>query len=205
MRSLLIQTFLWTKKWSRSRYGLLAVFLFLFLDASVFPLPTTVVFITVSLIHPKRSYHNALVALAGIVLGAIVGYAIGHFLWLLPDGGFTRLAQYLFNHIPGFTEVNYLNAQTLYTQWSYSILLFSTIIPIPYQVLSITAGAFGIDIYAFILATLVFQGLRYLFLAWLIIRYGEGVTAIFQKNLKIIALITVIILLVIIFITNIGF
>jgi len=195
---------LWTKKWSRSRYGLMAVFVFLFLDASVFPLPTTVVFITVSLIHPSRSYYNALVAVTGMVLGAIAGYIIGHYLWLLPDGSFTLFAQYLFNHIPGFTVANYLNAQNLYIKWSYSILLISTVLPLPYQVLSITAGAFEFNFYAFILATLVFQGLRFFFLAWLVVRYGEGVKTIFRKNLKIISLITIILLFIIFIISKMG-
>jgi len=204
MRSLLTQTFLWTKKWSGSRYGLMAVFVFLFLDASVFPLPTTVVFITVSLIHPSRSYYNALVAVIGMVLGAITGYFIGHFLWLLPDGSFTLFAQYLFNHIPGFTVANYLNAQNLYIKWSYSILLISTVLPLPYQILSITAGAFEFNIYAFILITLVFQGLRFFFLAWLVVRYGEGAKSIFRKNLKIISLVTIILLFIIFIISKIG-
>jgi len=204
MRSLLSQTFLWTKKWSRSRYGLLAVFVFLFLDASLFPLPTTVLFITVSLIHPSRSYYNALVAVTGMVLGSIVGYSIGHFLWLLPDGSFTQLAQYIFNHIPGFTELNYQHAQGLFIKWSYSILLFSTIIPIPYQILTITAGAFEIDIFTFILATIVFQGVRFFLLAWLIIKYGDEVTAVFKKNIRIIAVITITLLLLIYIISVIG-
>jgi len=182
----------------------MAVFVFLFLDASVFPLPTTVVFITVSLIHPSRSYYNALVAVTGMVLGAIAGYIIGHYLWLLPDGSFTLFAQYLFNHIPGFTVANYLNAQNLYIKWSYSILLISTVLPLPYQVLSITAGAFEFNFYAFILATLVFQGLRFFFLAWLVVRYGEGVKTIFRKNLKIISLITIILLFIIFIISKMG-
>jgi len=182
----------------------MAVFVFLFLDASVFPLPTTVVFITVSLIHPSRSYYNALVAVIGMVLGAITGYFIGHFLWLLPDGSFTLFAQYLFNHIPGFTVANYLNAQNLYIKWSYSILLISTVLPLPYQILSITAGAFEFNIYAFILTTLVFQGLRFFFLAWLVVRYGEGAKSIFRKNLKIISLVTIILLFIIFIISKIG-
>jgi len=204
MQSLLNQTFLWTKKWSRSRYGLLAVFVFLFLDASVFPLPTTVLFITVSLIHPSRSYYNAFVAITGMVLGAIIGYSIGHFLWLMPDGSFTHFAQYLFNHIPGFTEANYQNAQNLYIKWSYGILLFSTILPIPYQILSITAGAFEFNIYAFALATFVFQGLRFFVLGWLIVTYGEGVRTIFKENLKIIALVSAAILIIIIVVSKIS-
>jgi len=138
-----------------------------------------------------------------MVLGSIVGYAIGHYLWLLPNGNFTQFAQYLFDHIPGFTEVNYQNAQNFYLKWSYSILLFSIILPIPYQFISITAGVFDFDIVTFVLSTLVFQGFRFFFLAWLIVRYGEGAKIIFQRNLKIIAIVSAILLFIIIIATKI--
>jgi len=203
MRSLISQTFLWTKKCSKSRYSLLVIFLFLFLDASLFPLPTTVIFITVSLIHPSQSYYNALVAVLGMVLGSILGYTIGHYLWLLPDGSYTQFAQYLFNHIPGFTEVNYQNAQSLYLKWSYSILLLTIIMPIPYQFISITAGVFNFDIFAFTSLTLIFQGFRFFLLGWLIIRYGEGAKIIFQRNLKVIAIVTTVLIIIGIIATNI--
>lgn len=203
MQSLVSQTFSWTKKRSKSRFSLLLIFLFLFLDASIFPLPTTIAFITISLIHPSRSYSNALLAVAGMVLGSIVGYAIGHYLWLQPDGSFTQFAQYLFVHIPDFTEVNYQNAQHLYLKWSYGILFFSIIIPIPYQFISITTGVFDFNILAFVFATLIFQGFRFFLLAWLIVRYGEGAKIIFQRNLKIIAIVSAILLLIIIIATKI--
>jgi len=195
MESFLNQSCSWTKKWSGSRYSLLVIFVFLFLDASIFPLPTTVIFITISLISPSRSYFNALLAALGMVSGAVVGYAIGHYFWLLPDGSFTPFARYLFDHIPGFDVVNYQHAQHLYLKWSYTILLFSTVLPIPYQFFSITAGAFDFNLIAFALSTLIFQGFRFFLLAWVIVRYGEGVKTIFQHNLKIISLILFILIL----------
>lgn len=204
MENLLSQTYTWTKQWSKSRYGLLVIFIFLFLDSSIFPLPTTIIFITVSLIHPARSYNNALIAAAGMVTGAILGYAIGHYLWLMPDGSFTPFAQYLFDHVPGFTNNNYQNAQILFNKWSYSILFFSTILPIPYQFFSITAGAFDFDIFVFALSTFLFQGLRFFFLAWIIIRFGEGVKTIFKQNLLIISIVSVLLLVIFILATKIG-
>ena len=204
MQSLLSLTYAWTKKWANSRFSLLVIFLFLFLDASIFPLPTTVIFITIALIHPSRSYYYALTAATGMVLGAIAGYSIGHYLWLLPDGNFTPFAHYFFNHIPNFTEVNYHNAQSLYVTWKYIILFFTILLPIPYQIFSITAGAFNFNFFGFALSTLVFQGIRFFLLAWLILRYGEGVKTLFRKNLKIIAMISAILLIIIIVATKIG-
>jgi len=204
MQSLLNQTYAWARKWPVSSYGPLVIFLFLFIDASIFPLPTTVIFITISLIHPSKSYINALTASLAMVLGATAGYAIGHFLWLHPDGSFTPFATYMFDHIPNFSEINYQYAQNLYNQWKYMILLFSTILPIPYELFSITAGAFNFNLAAFIFSTFVFQGLRFFLFAWLIIRYGEGAKTIFKENLKIISIVTAFILLIIIIVTKIG-
>lgn len=205
MQSLWNQLYAWTKKWSNSGFSLLFLFLFLFLDASLFPLPTTVIFITISLIQPSRSYYNAITASLAMFLGAIAGYTVGFHLWLMPDGSFTPFAQYLFSHIPNFTAVNYLTAQSLYVKWRYSILFLSIILPIPYHVFSITAGAFNFDLFGFALATLVFQGFRFFVLAWLIIRYGEGVKTIVKENLKIIALVSVLILLILIIATKLGY
>lgn len=195
MRSLLQQSYDWTLKWSRSRYSILALFLFLFLDASIFPLPTTIIFITLSLLSPVRSNFNALIATLGMVSGSIVGYSIGHYMWINPEGGYTVIAQYIFSHIPGFTIDLYHNAQALYAKWSYGILFSAIILPIPYQVFSITAGAFDINVLIFVLSTFVFQGLRFFCLAFLVVKFGEGVKTIFHKNLKIIAFSTGILLL----------
>jgi len=196
MRSLLIQTYDWTLKWSKSRYSVLALFVFLFSDASFFPLPTTVIFITLSLLYPLRSNFNAIIATIAMVSGALAGYGIGHYLWLNSDGGYTAIAQYFFDHIPGFNVDIYHNVQALYSKWNYGILLSAIILPIPYQVYSISAGVFDTNFFIFGFSTLLFQGLRFFGLAYLVIRFGEGVKIMFHKNLKIIAVSTVALLVI---------
>lgn len=182
MRSLLKQTYDWTLKLTKSRYSVLALFMFLFIDASFFPLPTTVIFITMSLLYPLRTNFNALVATLGMMAGSIVGYSIGHFLWIGAGGGFTDLAQYFFNHIPGFTADHYQSARELYIKWSYGILFSAIILPVPYQVYSVSAGAFDYNLLMFEMSTLIFQGLRFFLLAFLIIRFGKESKYYFKEN-----------------------
>ena len=196
MKSLLKRTYDWTLKWSKTRYSLLALFLFIFIDASFFPLPTTIIFITLSLLYPLRANFNAIIATLAMGSGAIAGYFIGHYLWLSPDGGYTSIAKFFFNHIPGFTIEQYQNLRNLYMDWSYTIFLSAIILPVPYLVYSITAGAFDINVLIFGLSTLFFQGLRFFLLAILVITFGEGVKLIFHKNLRIIAVSTLILLII---------
>ncbi len=185
----LSKTFSWIKKLAQSRYILLFIFIFFFLDSCIFPFPTTVIFITISLLHPTRSYLNAAIATLGMVTGSMIGYTIGHNLWLLPNGNFTQLALYFLHHTPGFTDLTYHYIQDMFVKWGYSILALSVILPVPYQFYSITAGVFDFNLLAFICATLLFQGLRFFIFAWLIIVFGEAVLPSIQKNLKIIAII----------------
>ncbi len=195
MKRLIKQTWDWTLKWSKNKYSVLVLFLFLFIDASFFPLPTTVIFITMSLLYPFRKSYIALIATLGMVAGSVVGYSIGHFLWIKTEGGFTELAYYFFNHIPGFTVDFYQHSQELYHKWSYGIFFLSIILPIPYQAYSITAGALNVNLIGFGLSTFFFQGLRFLLLAMLVIKFREGVKAIFHKNLKILAIVTIVLFL----------
>ena len=205
MQSLLNHSSSLIKNLAKSRFSQMFIFASFFLDSCIFPFPTTVIFITVSLINPSKSYINALISTVGMVLGSIVGYALGHYLWLLPDGNFTQLATYLFNHIPGFTVVNYHYMQSLLLKWGYSFLLFSVILPVPYQFYSISAGVFDFNIITFIFLTLLFQGFRFLAFAWLTVRYGEGAKGIFRKNQKIIVLVCIMILLIILISFLFGF
>ena len=196
MQNLLSRIYLWTKRTAISRFSLLFIFLSFLLDSCVFPFPTTVIFVTVSLLHPARSYFNALIATLGMVGGSLIGYTIGHFLWLLPDGNFTQLALFFFHHTPGFTDQSYHYTQNLFVTWGYSILLLSIILPVPYQFYAISAGVFDFNLAAFLFSTLFFQGFRFFLFAWLIVRYGEEVKPIIEKNLRIIALICIAIILV---------
>lgn len=190
------QTYHWALRLAKSQFSLLFIFLSFLLDSCVFPFPTTVIFITVSMLHPARSYYNALIATLGMVAGSLIGYSIGHFSWLLPDGNFTQLALYFFHHTPGFTDQSYHYIQSLFITWGYGILLLSIFLPVPYQFYAITAGIFDFNILAFLLSTLIFQGFRFFLFGWLIIRFGEAVKPVIEKNLKVIALIFIAIILI---------
>lgn len=205
MKSLLNQTLSDRIKWPGNRIDLLVIFISLFLDASLFPLPTTITFITVALIRPANSYYIAFVAVAGMVTGAITGYFIGHCLWLLPDGSFTHFARFCFEYIPGFSVTNYQSARHIFSQGIYGILFFTIVVPIPYLFFSITAGAFDLNILILLFATLIFQGFRFFLLGWLIIRYGQGVKDKLRKNFSVMVVILILIGMLIFLVSKVIF
>lgn len=175
--------------WAHSKWSPWAVFLCAFADASILPLPTLLFFIGITVLNIKRAYKYFALATGGTLLGALTGYAIGYFAWLKSNGEFTALAQFFIENIPGFSVSIYSTIQSYYAQWDFWILFLASFVPVPYKIFAISSGVFDINLLIFTIATLLSQGLKYYFLAILIIKIGPGVKNLIETRLKPIALV----------------
>ena len=176
----------WVLSWSESRWGWLALFFFALFEASWFPLPPDVLLIALCIGATTKSFRFASICLAGSVLGAALGYCIGYFLWLTPDGGYTSVAEFFFNiHI--FTPASYANVCDLYDKWNFWIVYTAGFTPLPFKLCTITAGACDINFPMFIIASLVGRGMRFFLIAWLIWKYGAPIKAMIDKYFNLIA------------------
>jgi len=184
MKSWFKKLHVWSLQWANTKWSTWALFICAFADASFLPLPTPLFFITLILLNVNKAYKYALFGTLGTLFGAVVGYSIGHFAWLNMNGDFTGLAQFLMNHIPGFSETVYNNIQTQYAKWDFWILFVAAIIPVPYKIFSISSGIFDINVVMFCVATLVSQGIKFFLLAQLIIKIGPGVKKLLEFKLK---------------------
>ncbi len=176
--------------WATTKWSGWALFFCAFADASFLPLPTPLFFLTLTLLNIKKAYRYALLGTLGTMAGAIAGYSIGYFAWLNADGEFTRIAHFLFDNIPGFSEVSYYKIQHYYEKWDFWILFVASLMPVPYKIFSISAGVFGINIFMVCIATLISQGAKYYFLAIMAIKLGHRVKEIMQHRVVTVALVT---------------
>ncbi|MBR4820808.1 DedA family protein, partial [bacterium] len=71
----------WVMRCAPSPYALFALNLLSFSESSFFPIPPDPLLIAMSLAKPKRSLWYALWCSVSSVLGGILGYVIGAFLW----------------------------------------------------------------------------------------------------------------------------
>jgi membrane protein YqaA with SNARE-associated domain len=181
---------IWSLQWANTKWGPWALFLCAFLDASILGFPTPMLFLALALIDITKAYKYAIIGTFGTLLGALAGYLIGHFAWLNNDGGFTGVAQFFFNNIPGFSETGYDKIHLLYARWDFWILFMAAALPLPYKIFSITSGVFDINLLIFCIATLISQALKFYLLAILTIKLGPEVKKLFRYNWKPIAIIT---------------
>ena len=183
----------WVLSWSSSPLGWLALLFIALFEASWFPLPPDVLLIALCVGAPKKSFRFAALCLFGSVVGAALGYAIGYFLWLTPDGGFTSIANLFFNaHI--FTIDSYANVCELYDKWNFWIVYTAGFTPLPFKLCTITAGACDINFPMFIIASFVGRGMRFFLIGWLIWKFGAPIKSFIDKYFNALALLFTVIL-----------
>ena len=131
---LLRQLYDWMLHWAATPYGAIALFLLAFAEASFFPIPPDALLIALVLGARKKAFKFASISTAGSVTGALLGYAIGYFVWWGAVGEFSSFAIFFFDNIPGFTENIFYNVQSLYDEWNFWIIFTAGFTPIPYKV-----------------------------------------------------------------------
>lgn len=171
----------WVLHWAETPYGPIALFLLAFAESSFFPIPPDALLIALVLGATQKAFRFALNCTVASVLGALLGYTIGHFLWWTPSNEFTSIAMFFFNNIPGFTEKLFFDVQKMYDQYDFWIVFTAGFTPIPYKVITISSGAFNIDLFMFIVASVISRGARFFLVAFLIWKFGPQIRDFIDK------------------------
>jgi membrane protein YqaA with SNARE-associated domain len=171
----------WVLHWAETPYGPIALFILAFAESSFFPIPPDALLIALVLGVTTKAFKFALNCTIASVLGALLGYTIGHFLWWTPSNEFTSIAMFFFNNIPGFTEKLFFDVQKMYDQYNFWIVFTAGFTPIPYKVITISAGAFNINILMFVIASVISRGARFFLVAFLIWKFGPQIRDFIDK------------------------
>lgn len=171
----------WVLHWAQTPYGPIALFVLAFAESSFFPIPPDALLIAMVLGASAKAFKFALNCTVASVIGALFGYAIGHYLWWTPSNEFTPIANFFFNSIPGFTQELFFNVQKMYDQYDFWIVFTAGFTPIPYKVITISSGAFNINIPMFVIASIISRGARFFLVAFLIWRFGPQIKSFIDK------------------------
>ncbi|MDA3859619.1 MAG: DedA family protein [Melioribacteraceae bacterium] len=182
------QLYDWMLHWAETPYGPIALFALAFAESSFFPIPPDALLIALVLGARKKAFSFALNSTVASVLGALLGYAIGSFVWWSDGGEFSNFALFFFNNIPGFTETIFYKVQGLYEEWNFWIVFTAGFTPIPYKVFTISAGAFDVNIIIFVIASIVSRAGRFFLVAGLIWKFGDQIKGFIDKYFNLLAI-----------------
>ena len=164
----------WIMNLSAHRHALPALAAVSFIESSVFPIPPDVLLIPLVLAAPTRAWRIALVCTVASVLGGLLGYGIGRFLF--EEVGRPVLEFYSYG--PKFAEF-----QATYNEWGAWAVFIAGVTPFPYKVITILSGVTALDPTVFTISSLLARGLRFFIVATLLWRYGEPIRGFIEARL----------------------
>jgi len=185
----------WILHWAETKYGVPALFLLALAESSFFPIPPDVLLIPLALGARSKAIRFALVCSVASIVGGIAGYGIGYFAWWSGSEAYSVVALFFFNHIPGFTEQVFLNIQEKYEIYNFLIVFTAGFTPIPFKIITISAGAFSVNFPMFLLASTVSRSARFFLVALLIRQFGEPITAFIDKYFNVLSIIFTLLLI----------
>lgn len=145
-----------------------------FAESSVFPIPPDAMLIPMALARPDQAWRLATICTVASVLGGILGYSLGYFL-------FEAIAE------PVLAAYGHADAlarfESWFQRWGAAVILVKGLTPIPFKLVTIAAGAAKMDFATFLLTSAVTRGARFFLLAALIRRFGPGVRDFIERRL----------------------
>lgn len=143
----------WTINWSRSKNAPYALFIISFAESSFFPIPPDVLLIAMTVANIKRWFANAIICLSGSLLGAIFGYLIG---W----GLYESIGQPIVDFYHAQATMDMIG--TKFAENAFLFIFIAAFTPVPYKIVTISAGLFGLSLPVLLLSSLLGRGGRFL-------------------------------------------
>ena len=145
-----------------------------FVESSVFPIPPDIVLIPMVLADRAKAFRIAFICTIASVLGGLLGYGIGHFLYQAVG------AQIL--HFLGLSA-KFPVAACYLRDYGAEIILIKGATPIPFKLITITAGFIGLSLFTFLWASILSRAFQFMIVGFLFWKFGRPIKAFIEKYL----------------------
>jgi len=150
------------------------LFLFSFIESSFFPIPPHPLLGLMCLARPDKALRYGAICTIASVLGGIFGYAIGYFAY--ETIGISLLkALGLWESFPA--------AACYLREFGAEIILIKGATPIPFKLLTLTAGFIQMDLFTFIWASILSRAFQFMLVGFLFWKFGRPIKAFIDKYL----------------------
>ena len=168
------QLYNWTIRLAEHPNALWALAVVAFVESSVFPIPPDALMIPMIIAQPSRAFLIAGVALLASVTGGMLGYFIG---W----GFFESIGRPVleFYGKTGRFET-FAESYNAYGAWA---VLIAGVTPFPYKVITILSGLTGLNIWIFLVSSIIARGFRFFLVAVLLWKFGTPIRDFIEQRL----------------------
>jgi membrane protein YqaA with SNARE-associated domain len=164
----------WTMEKAAHRHAPVWLALFSFVEASFFPVPPHPLLGLMCLAEPKKALRFAAIATLASVAGGLLGYGIGFFVY---ESIGTQLLALL-----GLTE-SFPKAACYLREMGFWIFVAKGATPIPFKLLTITAGFIAMPLVTFLFASLISRSITFMIVGVLFRLFGAPIKAFIDRYL----------------------
>ena len=150
------------------------LFLFSFMESSFFPIPPHPLLGLMCLARPDKALRYGMVCTLASVLGGLFGYAIGFFAYETIGVALLKTLG-LWDSFPA--------AACYLREFGAEIILIKGATPIPFKLLTLTAGFIHMDLWTFIWASVLSRAFQFMLVGVLFWKFGPPIKNFIDKYL----------------------
>jgi membrane protein YqaA with SNARE-associated domain len=150
------------------------LFLFSFVESSFFPIPPHPLLGLMCLARPDKALRYGAICTIASVLGGLFGYAIGYFAYETIGVALLK-ALGLWDSFPA--------AACYLRQYGAEIILVKGATPIPFKLLTLTAGFIHMNLFTFLWASVLSRAFQFMLVGFLFWKFGRPIKAFIDKYL----------------------
>ena len=156
-----------------------------FVESIFFPVPTDIFLIPYVLAKKNEYLKISILVTAFSVLGGLFAYYIGFFIW-------NKISPLLTEIYPIFIfKLNQFNEQ--FYEVGIILIIIGGFSPFPYKITCLGSGIIGINVFQFIIFSLLSRFLRFFLVSYFVFKYGNATKDIIGKYINFISVILIII------------
>ena len=159
------------------------LFLISFVESSFFPIPPHPLLGLMCLARPDKALRYGIICTVSSVLGGLFGYSIGYFAYETVGVSILK-GLGLWDSFPA--------AACYLREFGAEIILVKGATPIPFKLITLTAGFIQMDLFTFTWASMVSRGFQFLLVGFLFWKFGAPIKAFIEKYLGILSVLFVV-------------
>ncbi|WP_370931575.1 YqaA family protein [Bartonella sp. DGB1] len=158
-------------------------------ETSVFFIPSDALVIPMTLRNPSKAWRYATISLIASIIGAIIGWFLGYY-------SFEVIVKPILEFYGKFDSFLYFKDTLPFSLLLLFIFTSGLMHLPPMKVMTLLAGVIHLNLFLFIILSIVSRGLRSYITAWIILKYGEKMLNFILTRLKLLTYVTFIAMII---------